>query len=156
MLQGGAEPRVDRARFLCAQLAFWLLAATDGHAKNFSIFHKGMETYALTPLYDVLSAWPVIGTGPSEIQWQRAKLAMAVRSKNAHYHLREIEARHWAGLAAATGVPGLWDLMVGMVARVDAALRTVAARLPKGFAAELFERVATGTRAQVQRFENGL
>ena len=30
----------DRANFVLAQFAFWLLAATDGHAKNFSIQHR--------------------------------------------------------------------------------------------------------------------
>ena len=30
----------DRAVFALAQLAFWLMAATDGHAKNFSICHR--------------------------------------------------------------------------------------------------------------------
>jgi serine/threonine-protein kinase HipA len=156
LLQGSEEPHIDRARFLCAQLAFWLMAAIDGHAKNFSIFHKGPEAYTLTPLYDVLSAWPLIGTGPSDIRWQRAKLAMAVRSKHAHYNLREIDTRHWAGLATASGVPGVWDLMVGMVARVDTALGKVQARLPADYPTALFDKVAAGMREQAERFTRGL
>jgi len=156
LLQGSETPEVDRARFLCAQLAFWLLAAIDGHAKNFSIFHKGAESYTLTPLYDVLSAWPIMGTGPSQIQWQRAKLAMAVRAKNAHYHLREIDARHWAGLAHASGVSGLWDLMLELVRRVEPALGSVQPRLAKGFPSQVFDTVAAGMREQAQRFEKGL
>lgn len=38
VLQHGSAPARDSARFVMAQLAFWLLAATDGHAKNFSVF----------------------------------------------------------------------------------------------------------------------
>lgn len=38
LLTRGQAPQADITVFLCAQLAFWLLAATDGHAKNFSIF----------------------------------------------------------------------------------------------------------------------
>ena len=37
VLAAGDQPARDRATFALAQLAFWLLAATDGHAKNFSI-----------------------------------------------------------------------------------------------------------------------
>jgi serine/threonine-protein kinase HipA len=54
----------DRADFIKAQFVFWLLAATDGHGKNFSIAHRAGNAYSMTPLYDVLSAWPVIGEGP--------------------------------------------------------------------------------------------
>ena len=51
----------DGRNFLCAQLLFWLLAAIDGHAKNFSLFVLQGGRYRMTPLYDVLSAWPLIG-----------------------------------------------------------------------------------------------
>ena len=50
-----------------AQLLFFLLAATDGHAKNFSIRILAGGRFQLTPLYDVLSAWPVIGKKANEI-----------------------------------------------------------------------------------------
>jgi hypothetical protein len=41
----------------------WLqLCATDGHAKNFSIFLEPEGRFRLTPRYDVLSALPVLGT----------------------------------------------------------------------------------------------
>ena len=88
----GSENAAHEGRlFLCAQLAFWLLAATDGHAKNFSLFLLKGDRYRLTPFYDVLSAWPVIGNGANQVSWQKARLAMGVRSKNAHYRLAEIQ-----------------------------------------------------------------
>ncbi|MGA2843592.1 MAG: HipA domain-containing protein [Steroidobacteraceae bacterium] len=40
ILEGSQSRDTDRENFVLAQLAFWLLAATDGHAKNFSIFHR--------------------------------------------------------------------------------------------------------------------
>lgn len=49
------------------QIVFWMMAATDGHAKNFSISIGPQGRYHLTPLYDVLSAWPVIGHGNNQI-----------------------------------------------------------------------------------------
>lgn len=76
MLAHGEHAREDRARFVLAQFAFWLLAATDGHAKNFSIQHRRGGRFGLTPLYDVLSAWPIIGDGARRIPYRRARLAM--------------------------------------------------------------------------------
>lgn len=58
-LRGSDEAETDRSHFLAAQLLFWLLAAPDGHAKNFSLFLEPLGRFRLTPFYDILSAWPV-------------------------------------------------------------------------------------------------
>ncbi|WP_441295174.1 hypothetical protein [Massilia glaciei] len=39
------------------------------------------DVYEMTPLYDILSAWPYIGCGPRQLNRHRAGLAMALRSK---------------------------------------------------------------------------
>ena len=140
--------KVDGQTFLCTQLAFWLLAATDGHAKNFSVFLLQGDGYRLTPLYDVLSAWPAIGHGADKIPWQKVTLAMAVRSKNAHYKLGEIHARHWRQLALKSGVEDAWPAMFDMVERADEVLDTVANRLPATFPAQTADAVLAGVRAQ--------
>ena len=69
--------------FLLAQLVFWMLRAPDGHAKNFSLFVRPQGAYGLTPLYDVMSAWPLIGEGPGLLSEHKIRLAMAIRSTNA-------------------------------------------------------------------------
>ncbi|MEF3034441.1 HipA domain-containing protein, partial [Pseudomonas aeruginosa] len=51
----------DLDNFLSAQILFWMLAAIDGHAKNFSLHLLPQGRYRLTPFYDVLSAWPAAG-----------------------------------------------------------------------------------------------
>jgi serine/threonine-protein kinase HipA len=79
LLAGSNNASADSLRFVLTLLAFWLMAAIDGHAKNFSIFLERGGGYRMTPLYDVLSAWPIIGNGPSQISPRRAKLAMALR-----------------------------------------------------------------------------
>ena len=38
LLKGGDAPGDDPATLLRAGIVFWLIGATDGHAKNFSIF----------------------------------------------------------------------------------------------------------------------
>ena len=141
----------DRATFALAQLAFWLLAATDGHAKNFSIQHLRGGRFSLTPLYDVLSAWPIIGRGASQLPYQRARMAMALRGRNAHYRLDGMQGRHWQALAATCG-PSAWGLMRAMVGRVDAALSVVQQELPKGFPGKVWEPVAKGMQRHAAEF----
>ena len=38
LLKGSDNPAKDQKTVLKAQMLFWLIGATDGHAKNFSIF----------------------------------------------------------------------------------------------------------------------
>ncbi|MEY4580393.1 MAG: hypothetical protein RL701_5096, partial [Pseudomonadota bacterium] len=61
LLQASEARDADLRTLLQAQLLFWMLAATDGHAKNFSLHLLAQGRFRLTPLYDVLSAWPVAG-----------------------------------------------------------------------------------------------
>lgn len=60
LLLGSTNTQQDRYHFFKTQLIFWVLAATDGHGKNFSIAHLPGSRYHATPIYDVLSAHPVI------------------------------------------------------------------------------------------------
>ena len=155
ILQGGEAFHEDGRRFLCAQLLFWLLAAIDGHAKNFSLFVLPGGRYRMTPLYDVLSAWPLMGTGPNHLQYKKAKLAMAVRSKTAHYKLSEIQYRHWEALAQRSGVEGAWAAMLDMTQRLDAALSAVEQRLPGDFPRPLAQAIFKGTRRHLTQFHRG-
>lgn len=88
LLNGAIAPYEDRITFMKAQIVFWLLAAIDGHAKNFSIFLTP-GGYRLTPLYDVMSAAPYL-----EFSMQKVKLAMALGNKN-YYRLKQIQPRHF-------------------------------------------------------------
>jgi serine/threonine-protein kinase HipA len=53
-----------------------LIGATDGHAKNFSIFLGPLGRFRLTPLYDILSAQPSLAA--SQIHKKQMRLAMIV------------------------------------------------------------------------------
>jgi serine/threonine-protein kinase HipA len=156
VLRSSRTAPADIRHFLCAQLAFWLLAATDGHAKNFSIFLLPGGAYRMTPLYDVISAWPVIGNGPNLVAWQAAKLAMAVRSKNVHFELARIQTRHWFGLAQRSGAEGAWEAMQALVARVETAIATVQMLLPAGFPERTAQTIFDGLRRQRHAWEAGL
>lgn len=152
ILGSSEQSEKDRSNFALTQLAFWLLAATDGHAKNFSLFHRRGGRFSLTPLYDVISAWPVMGEGPNLISEHDAKLAMALHSKNTHYKLREIRVRHWRDLAQRCGVPGVWERMLGMVNGMDAALQRVEALLPDDFPQHIWDAMQTGIRGHASQF----
>ena len=154
LLSGSASPNADREQFLLVQLAFWLLAATDGHAKNFSVFLNAGDSYRLTPLYDVLSAWPVIGQGANSLSPQKARLAMGLRARNMHYRLREIRARHYRELAENSGVPTVWDKMLELVNNVPPSLAAVEKRLAPDFPRILWERISNGMLSQAGVFKN--
>ncbi len=151
VLSNSENAQEDRTDFVLTQFAFWLLAATDGHAKNFSIQHRRAGRFGLTPLYDVLSAWPIIGNGPNHLSYQRAKHAMGVKAGNMHYRLRDIQARHWQGLAAAVSRDA-WPRVLALARHVDAALSDVEAELPDGFPSRVWTAIAAGMRRHANAF----
>ena len=102
LLRGSDEPDIDRLTVFKAQIVFWLIGATDGHAKNFSIFLGPGNTYRLTPLYDVLTAQPSLER--RQIERKQMKLAMSVGTSN-HYSIEEIQPRHFMQTAEIAGLP---------------------------------------------------
>jgi serine/threonine-protein kinase HipA len=156
LLANSESPLDDPSNFVLAQLAFWLLAATDGHGKNFSIRNRAGGAYGMTPLYDVLSAWPVIGHGRNQLPLEKAKLAMALRGKRAHYRLNEISARHWQELAQRAGVPGLWERMQALAESAVQAIDRVEAKLIAGFPGRVYSSIRAGIRSQARRFAQTL
>lgn len=151
-LRGSEQAAQDRTNFLTTQLLFWVLAAPDGHAKNFSMFLEPRGRFRLTPLYDVMSAWPVIGHGPRLFQWQKVKMAMAVRATNAHYRMAEIQRRHWNAVAKRNAMGFDFEPVIrSVIDRTPGIIENVAAQLPDGFPAEVSGPVFEGIARQIQR-----
>jgi len=155
-LEASQNQEDDRLRFLLAQFVFWLLAALDGHAKNFSIALQQGGGYMLTPLYDVLSFWPVIGNAPNKQNKFKATMAMGVRGKSMHRKLVEIQARHWQGLAQKSGLPEAFETMIRIGAEMEDVFEAVRPRLPPDFPTKLWDAIYMGTRAQAKSFLAGL
>jgi serine/threonine-protein kinase HipA len=153
-LRGSVQPLADMRTFVETQLLFWLLAAPDGHAKNFSVFLEPHGAYRLTPLYDVMSAWPVVGRGADKFQWQRVKMAMALQSKNRHYTMHEIQRRHWDETVKRNGLGLNFD---GSIQRfidlAPQAIAAVAAMLPRDFPSSVSEPVFEGITRQIATLE---
>lgn len=149
LLATSIDPDRDRRTFFQAQVLFWMLRATDGHAKNFSISLRPGGAYELTPLYDVLSAYPVIGTGTNQLSPFKAKMAMAVRSKNAHWLMRNIVRRHWLAVGAAHGVVAADGrstevVLDDIVAKTPEVVRSVRALLPERFPDHVANSILNG------------
>lgn len=151
LLQGSDTPAVDRRVFFQAQVVFWLLAAIDGHGKNFSLFLEPGGRCRATPLYDVLSAWPLVRAGG--LHQKELKMAMAVRGTSRHYRWDEIQRRHWASTAkAAEFSPAeAEEIVEETLARVPAVIQQVTAELPSDFPADVADSILEGLRTAAGR-----
>jgi len=134
----------DKRAFLKAQIVFWLLGAIDGHAKNFSVFIESGGSYRLTPFYDVISAWPVIGKGVGLLDFRKVKLAMAVRSKNTHWKLSTIRGKTWDATARLAGLSDAREILHEVATAAPKAVEKVASKLKPDFPADLSERIFEG------------
>lgn len=152
ILQGSQNRDEDLATLMRAQLLFWMLAATDGHAKNFSLSLLPGGRYRLTPLYDVLSAWPLVGGGPGQLDRRELKLAMALRGKNSHYRWQDIQRRHFNATARLCGLgPDMETIITETLERTPAVIEEVANQLPGDFPGDVFAAVTAGLTKSARR-----
>jgi serine/threonine-protein kinase HipA len=151
LLRTSANATDDLRTLFEAQLFFWMLAATDGHAKNFSLSLLAGGAYRLTPLYDILSAWPIAGTGGQEVPLAKLRMAMALRGKSPHYLVKSIQPRHFLESAQREGYTDMAGSMHRMGTRASGALQEVAQRLPSDFPQALFDKVAEGMLDMARR-----
>lgn len=154
LLQASEARADDLAALLRAQLLFWMLAATDGHAKNFSLRLLPGGRFRLTPLYDVISAWPITGTRQDQIHPKKLKLAMALLGTNKHYRVAEISRRHFNLTAQRCGLGGDMEAIIAdVIARTPAVVSSVGANLPPGFPGKVFEVVTKALLKAAQQIE---
>lgn len=152
VLRGSENAGTDRDNFFRTQLLFWIMGAADGHAKNFSLTLLPGGRYRRTPLYDVLSTWPIQGRGANRMDPRKTCLAMAVEGDNRHYRIHDIHRWHWVGMAHSLGLGDRATAMIeALIERTPHALDALAKRLPEDFPAALFDSVATGMTAAVNR-----
>ncbi len=156
LLLGSEQAARDRREFMRAQLMFWLLAAIDGHAKNFSLFLLPGGGYRLTPLYDILSAHPVLGHGRGKLAPEKIKMAMAVQGTNRHYRWMEIGARHWLETARRSGFAEMRLVMDDLIAQTPAVLRSIENQLPDDFPGKISEPILKGIKSALQKLKEEL
>ena len=142
-LKASDDPAYDQLVFLKAQIAFWLLGAIDGHAKNFSVFLYPGGGFQPTLLYDVMSAQHLLDG--KQLQRKNMKFAMSV-GKNRHYRIHEIQPRHFRQTAIRAGLSErIADTALNQVSEnLSTAIETVCASLPSDFPVELRDSIAEG------------
>mgnify|MGYP001195922156 CR=1 FL=1 len=146
LLLGATDSLGDRRLFMTANLVFWLLAAIDGHAKNFSIFMLPGGGFKLTPLYDVISAFPLVAK--KQLEQRRLKMAMALTGKNRHYDWNAMLYRHWLSTAKACHFPadGMEEIITEVLGRLDQVVDQVSSQLPGSFPDAVAGPIFTGMR----------
>jgi serine/threonine-protein kinase HipA len=142
----------DRYVFFKTQLLFWLLAAIDGHAKNFSIFLLPGGGYKLTPIYDVLSAHHLAENG--QILPQHLKMAMSVKGKNKHYGWERILPRHWFSMATICHFSSdqVKKIINELIESLDTTIDQVGSQLPTDFPSRVSGPIFNGMLAARDKF----
>lgn len=149
LFRGSNDPARDQALLMKAMIIYWLMAATDGHAKNFSLFLQPQGRFDLTPFYDVMSVQPLIDAG--QLSARKAKMAMAV-GKNRHYKLHEIVPRHFIFTAkrAGMGESTVNEIFAALVETSEPALDAARAAMPEGFPHHICDSIISGYRARLR------
>jgi serine/threonine-protein kinase HipA len=155
VLLGSAVATEDRRNFMRTQILFWLLCAIDGHAKNFSVFLLPEGRFRLTPSYDVLSAYPVLGNSKNQLSRKKVKMAMAAQGKNRHYIWAEFRRHHWTTTAQTSGFDiNMDDMIDEIVTQLPQALDDANAQIPKNFPKMVADTIFTGIRAAAKQLQN--
>lgn len=156
LLQGSAQSANDRQDFMLTQLVYWMLAAIDGHAKNFSIFLLPGGDYRLAPRYDVLSAYPILGHGRGKLAPEKIRMAMAVAGKNRHYRWKEVLARHWIATTRREGFAHMKLVMTEAIERTPEVIQKVRRNLPQGFPDQIAGPILGGSEACAKQLASEL
>jgi serine/threonine-protein kinase HipA len=149
LLAGSDTPAEDQKTFLKAQIIFWLIGATDGHAKNFSIFLGPRGRLRMTPIYDVLTSQPSLAC--RKVERKQMKLAMSVGDSR-HYRIDEIKGRHFIQTAKRAGASEALarDALLEIVGSAETAIAHVETRLPRDFPQDIHASVKASVIARLK------
>jgi len=152
LLRQADDPQRDQITFLKSQILFWLIGATDGHGKNFSLFLRPGGRFELTPFYDVLTAQPAFDA--KRIPHRSYKLAMSVGARR-KYKILNIEGRHFVETAREAGLGRtLTRRAIDEVRDVaHGALERARARMPADFHEDIHGSVSRAVAERLPRLD---
>jgi serine/threonine-protein kinase HipA len=152
LLQRADKPLEDQASFFKSQILFWLIGATDGHAKNFSVFLRPEGRYGLTSFYDVLSAQPPFDE--KRIPQRAYKLAMSA-GKSRKYKILEISGRHFVETCAEAGLGStvMRKIVADILEEAGSAADRAVADMPADFSGAIHESIQAAIAARLPLLE---
>jgi serine/threonine-protein kinase HipA len=127
-----------------------LLAATDGHAKNFSL-RWSFEGFSLAPLYDIISVQPLIDQG--HLQIEKVKMSMAIGKKRS-YKTHQIFRRHFLQTAELCrfDTNKMNEIIDEVLLQLPLAIQKVSSNLPGNFPKPLAHSIFQGMKKRSQQF----
>ena len=150
ILRRSDNPTKDRLDFFKANILFWLMGATDGHAKNFSISLLPGGRFHMTPFYDVLTLQPTVDA--RQIERKDFRLAMRLGKSN-HYKVDDIIGRHIeeTGLQSGLSREAIATVFENIHQSARAALNRTFSALPIDFPDILAESISAAFDERLKR-----
>jgi serine/threonine-protein kinase HipA len=138
----------DKSDFFKAQIIFWLIGATDGHAKNYSVFLR-TEGFFLTPFYDVMSMYPALET--KKVNLREMKLSFKV-GKSRYDRLDKIKLRHFYETASQCNFSqNELDLIINDLRSKNENDFEKNLNIAKDFPKDVYESIVKNTFKNIQR-----
>lgn len=153
LLSGSDYANDDRLAFFKAQIIFWLIGATDGHAKNFSLFLTRGGRYRMTPLYDIISLEP--NYAARQLQRKEFRLSMAI-GYNRRYLIEDILPRHFLQNAKAFGIAedAVRAQFDSLLETAEASFARAANAMPEGFPSNVIETIHSAMMLRLKRLKD--
>ena len=149
LLGASDRPGQDQLAFFKSQIIFWLVGATDGHAKNFSLALLPGGRFHLTPFYDVLTVQPSVDV--AQVPQKAFRLAMSIGA--GRYRIADIHGRHFVEIGRAAGLGPV--VIRQALSEVRASAEQVRARmeavLPPEFPEAIHTSVQTAIESRLER-----
>lgn len=141
LLRGSVSADEDRRTFLKAQVVFWLLAAIDGHPKNYCLRLLPGGEYRLAPLFDIVSFQWTIHRGVFDAD--RVPLSFEVGTTEPTNAIGKITPHHFVESGEAAGIPPAVtrEILTELVETRGEAFDHLRARLPDDFPPEVSDPI---------------
>lgn len=155
LLESSDTPVEDQIAFLKSQIIFWLIGATDGHAKNFSLFLRPGGRFGLTPFYDVLTAQPAFDA--QKIPNNKYKVAMSA-GESRKYQILNLTGRHFVETAKEAGLgPTIISVVFHDILKIaEKTPEQALSMMPNDLALPIHTSIVNAMGAKLRSLELGL
>ena len=109
--------------------------------------------FHLTPIYDVISAYPLIEK--RQLEQRKMRMAMALHGKNTLYAYHEIMPGHTFDKAKKAGFPEseMQFIINETVNHIESVIETVSSRLPPEIPERVVDAIFSSMKTAINKFE---